>query len=174
MKSFPSLSLFKNTPNAAISSASYPISTATLLANLATGSTPSTHGIVGPSWRRANGDLVLAYDADALPVSANIADIIAQEFDGRSLVVSASASSSFSYAFAVHSDLVTFGWNAHAYALSGDVFASKYEEQEFALFADELAALLKDVKVQVGDDVVTLTVAVSYCQSCAILSYFIY
>lgn len=153
LRAYPTLSLLTG-HSAAISTQAVPTNTLTILANLATGSSPSSHGIVGASWRRpVTGELVHAYDSNGLPFSANIADILLQETRGQSLVVSASAAPSFASALAAHPELTAenLGWRAHAYSLSNGAFVSRYEDpacdQILALSEDELSAMITDVTV---------------------------
>jgi len=153
LKKYSTLSLLQNTASSSISTLSSPPNTLTLLANIATGSTPSQHGIVGQSWRRpySTGGIVTAYDNQGRSFSANIADILLQETQGLSLVVSASSSSSFSSALGAHPELVAdnIGWRAHAYSLVNGAFVSRYEdpsiEQLLQLSESELAALVSDL-----------------------------
>jgi hypothetical protein len=164
LRKYPTLSLLQNGHAASVSTKSVPANTLTLLANLATGASPSSHGIVGETWRRpVTGELVNAYDYNGLPFSANIADILLQETNGLSLVVSASGSTSFGSALAAHPELTSenLGWRAHAYGLNNNAFESRYEDpscdQVFALSAVELEAMVKDVTVSVGNKQITFS-----------------
>jgi len=107
---------------------------------------------------------VPAYGSQGMPLAASLADVFAQEWYGRALVLSASGSRALASSFAVHPELLsTTGadhWNAHAYALNvqegeegeseGLAFASAYDvspcEQVFALRAEELAASVGEVE----------------------------
>jgi len=80
----------------------YPQDSVASLATLATGNTPSVHGIVNKQWRSERGSPVVAYKAQALPTVASVFDIISQVFEGRSLVVSASADFQMSSALSLH------------------------------------------------------------------------
>lgn len=130
---------------------------------MATGTTPSRHGIVGSAWRKpSSGKLIEAYDDEGRSFSANIADILQQEWDGRSLVVSASGSTSLAGSFAVHSELVedNFGWNAHWYGYSEERgFPIVYNEPScdavFALTPAELKAIISDAIVRVDGKSIT-------------------
>jgi hypothetical protein len=165
LQKYPTLSLLQNGHAASIHTQSIPTNTLAILANIATGTTPSTHGIVGPTWRRpVTGETIHAYDPSGLSFSANIADILLQETAGLSLVVSASASSSFASALAAHPELTSenLGWRAHAYSLSKDgAFESRYEDpacdQLFTLSEDELSAMTTYVTVSVGNTQITFS-----------------
>lgn len=154
LRKSPALSCTQNSQVSSISTSSSPANPQTILANLVTGTTPSKHGIVGSSWRKpGTGLLVNAYDENGASFSANIADILLQETQGKSLVVSASSSSSFSSALGAHPELVAdnIGWRAHAYSLNNGAFSTRYSDpscdQVLALSAEELSALLSDVVI---------------------------
>lgn len=87
------------------------------LANIATGSTPSAHGIVGKSWLNPSGERETAYVAGAQPAVVSYADIISQTFNGVSLTVSVSGDFQMASALAAHRS--TFhtkpSWNNYAY-----------------------------------------------------------
>ena len=164
LRKYPTLSLLQNGHAASLNTQSLPTNTLTLLANIATGTTPSTHGIVGATWRRpVTGETVRAYDSNGLSFAANIADILLQETNGLSLVVSASAAPSFASALAAHSELTSenLGWRAHAYSLKDGAFDSRYEDpscdQVLALSEDQLAAMITDVTVSVGNTQITFS-----------------
>jgi hypothetical protein len=164
LRKYPTLSLLQNGHAASISTKSIPANTITLLANLATGTSPSSHGIVGETWRRpVTGELVNAYDYNGLPFAANIADILLQETNGLSLVVSASGSTPFGSALAAHPELTSenLGWRAHAYGLNNNAFESRYEDpscdQVLALSAADLEAMVQDVTVSVGNKQITFS-----------------
>jgi hypothetical protein len=154
LSKYPALSFLQNSQMSPISTLSSPANTQTILANLVTGTTPSKHGIVGSSWRKpGTGALVNAYDENGMSFAANIADILLQETQGKSLIVSASSSSSFSSALGAHPEIVSenIGWRAHAYSLSNGAFSTRYSEpscdQVLAISAEELSALLSDVVI---------------------------
>jgi hypothetical protein len=166
LNKYPALSLLQDAHATTLTTQSALSNAHALLASLATGATPSEHGIVGATWHSASsyGALVTAYDENGLPLVANIADILLQESHGVSLVVSASASPIFASALAAHPHLVeeNLGWRAHAYSFSTESgFASRYADPScdplLALSPAELAVLLADVSVAVGDVEVTFT-----------------
>jgi hypothetical protein len=168
LSKYPTLALLQNAHISALTTQSTPSNTHTLLANLATGTTPSKHGIVGASWRRpVSGEYVSAYSPSGLSFSANIADILLQETNGLSLVVSASASQSFASALGAHPELVAenLGWRAHAYALSeSGAFESRYADPSVdqVLQVAESGISTDDVTVRVGNTDVTFRPSVNY------------
>eukprot|EP01111_Echinosteliopsis_oligospora_P000482 TRINITY_DN1052_c0_g1_i1.p1 TRINITY_DN1052_c0_g1~~TRINITY_DN1052_c0_g1_i1.p1 ORF type:complete len:535 (+),score=160.66 TRINITY_DN1052_c0_g1_i1:82-1686(+) len=101
-----------------LTSTSYPLNKHVMLNNMATGTPASVHGIVGRTWTSPSGKKVVAHEKGAHSVASNIADILLQQYHGRSLVVSASASHSYASVFAAHPSVAAHGWNAHAYSLS--------------------------------------------------------
>lgn len=148
LNKFPTLSILKNVQTSKITTPAVATNTHMLLATLATGVTPSEHGIVGPFWRRpVVGSLVEAYSSEGPSFSANLADIISQESKGKSLVISASSSSSFASALGVHPKLAHE--NAHAYSFENGAFVSRYENagRSLELSQEDLSTLLNDISI---------------------------
>lgn len=160
------LQMLRNAHATALTSSTSPSNTHTVLANLATGSSPSVHGIVGAGWRRPAGKLVSAYDESGMSFSASIADIFIQEWNGRSLVVSASGMPSLASALGVHPELAGdhLGWNAHVYALTENGFTSLYADAPCdAVFGASNSELnVKDVTVTVDGQAVTFKAQENY------------
>jgi hypothetical protein len=101
MKSVEHLSTIN--PSFSLTDEAYPSTPLSLLATVATGRHPQEHGIVGASFP---ADGKTAYkSASSWSARANLADVLAQTFDGQSLLVSASASSQLANAFCVHPSL---------------------------------------------------------------------
>eukprot|EP01102_Stenamoeba_stenopodia_P003486 TRINITY_DN1353_c0_g1_i1.p1 TRINITY_DN1353_c0_g1~~TRINITY_DN1353_c0_g1_i1.p1 ORF type:complete len:526 (+),score=124.88 TRINITY_DN1353_c0_g1_i1:191-1768(+) len=87
------------------------------LATIATGSTPSAHGIVGRTWMNLAGVVETAYVANAQPAIVSYADIISQTFEGVSLTVSISGDFQMASALAAHKSTLHSkpSWNNFAY-----------------------------------------------------------
>ena len=89
----------------------YPFDTAAMGQSLASAAYPSRHGIVAGAWARLAADApngfetVQAYATpDAEPKMGNLADSLAQAFDGKSLLLSVSSSAQAAKAFSLHPD----------------------------------------------------------------------
>jgi len=80
----------------------YPQDSIASLATIATGNTPSVHGIVNKQWRNEQGVAFSAYKAQALPAVGSVFDIISQVFEGKSLIVSTSADYQMASALGLH------------------------------------------------------------------------
>jgi hypothetical protein len=108
---------------------SYPHSAVTVSATLATGQSPARHGIVGEGWFTAAGEKQFAYSSAATAAAVgNVADIVSQSFDGRSLTVSACSKPALAAAHAVHPRLRAAHptWHNIAFSMKGHQFASLY------------------------------------------------
>jgi hypothetical protein len=128
---------------------SFPPNTASLLTNVATGVPPSVHGIVGESWRKPNGEHVLAYQqADGMSLASGMADVITQQWAGASLAISASASATLAASMAPHPQLATEHptWNIHGYYLhERKIFSSIYPQNEHKPFLGPTQAELREI-----------------------------
>lgn len=103
----------------------YPANTYSMASNLATGTLPSVHGIVGGSWIMPNGERVNAHSSEeGASLAANIADILTQEWAGVSLTVSASSDSPLAAAFAANPQLARA--NNYGLSLGNGQFSSIY------------------------------------------------
>lgn len=115
----PGMPITKGAKEISVTSTSYPLNTHVLLNNMATGTSASVHGIVGRTWTSASGTKMGAHEGrGSQSLASNIADVLVQQYKGKSLIVSASASKSYASIFAVHPQIAAPGYNAHAYALS--------------------------------------------------------
>jgi hypothetical protein len=122
---FTKYSTAKDYKRVDITTTSYPANAYSMASNIATGTEPSTHGIVGESWEMPNGDKVGAHTPEeGTSLAANLADILTQEWNGQSLTVSASAYSPLAAAFATHPHLVRS--NNYALSLNDGKFDSVY------------------------------------------------
>lgn len=89
-----------------LSSASYPQNSVNLLESAFTGVSPSVHGIIASSWKDKNGKDVTAFvDEQSTAQVANVADLVAQTFNGESLILSVSSDAALAHTFAVHPSL---------------------------------------------------------------------
>ena len=92
---FVTLSFLRSPPRAVtakVNECPYPSNSVSWSASLATGTSPSRHGIVGPQWLSRDSSHVKAYSAAGPVLRGNLADSLAQTFEGESLVVSLSGS----------------------------------------------------------------------------------
>lgn len=72
-----------------LSESAFPHTDVATLASIATGRSPSEHGIVGCEWQDSQGETVKAYSSpQSASYRANVADILGQSFRGQSLTVS--------------------------------------------------------------------------------------
>lgn len=94
-----------------------------------------------------SGAVVEAYSSEGPSFSASIADILFQETQAKSLVVSASSSFSFASALGVHPQLVKAN-NAHTYSFKNGAFSSNYVSGSNLLeLSEEAISLLVDTGV---------------------------
>lgn len=151
-----------------LTTSTYPANTHTMLSNLATGTHPSVHGIVSGSWLLPNGETVMAHaTTEGAPLAANMADILAQEWSGASLTVSASSSGSMATAFAVNNQFV--GTNAFALSVDSGAFESIYTQsaRPLSLSAKALQTIFQDsafstflgaTKISINNNKITIIV----------------
>jgi len=128
---YPSLKLLNRGKHIPITKTAYPQDSISTMATLATGRTPSQHGIVSKYWNTPIGYLT-AYRAQALPTVASVSDIVSQTFGGRSLIVSASSCFQMASSMGIHQFLHTENpfWNVMGFYYDTDnaQFESLYLE----------------------------------------------
>lgn len=119
---------------------SYPANTHSVLSNLATGVKPSVHGIVGKSWVDSTDD----EKHDGTAVAANMADVLAQEWNGASLTVSAAASASLASTFSAKEQFSS--QNTYSISLKNGALESMYFRSASPLSLDkqELLSIFQD------------------------------
>jgi len=97
----------------------YPEDSIASLTTIASGQTPSVHGIVSGSWR-SKGRTLFGYST-VQSRSANFADVLSQSFAGQSLVLSVSGDFQSAAAFSVHPEIQDqMNWNNQAFYWSSD------------------------------------------------------
>jgi hypothetical protein len=142
---FVKYALWKGYQSVGLTTSTYPANSHTMASNIATGTKPSVHGIVGEAWVLPNGEKIDAHTSeDGSSLAANIADILTQEWDGRSLTVSASASLPLASAFAASSQFS----HAHGYGLfledgAFSTIYSHYALNPFTVTEEALQAIFK-------------------------------
>lgn len=106
---------------------------------LATGMTPSRHGIISSSWLNADGHSVEAFTNEhSFAQRENLADVITQRTDGKGFVLSVSAQPQLAQVFAANPQQnKQFKKNQFVVAMKNNHFTSLLEEQTIpALHAD--------------------------------------
>jgi len=98
-----------------LTKSSYPQDLVSTSASMATGHSPSEHGIVGAQWF-AGKSLLEAYKQGAHPLRASFADVIMQLYGGDVSVLSASLSFQLAAAFGAHPYLQNVNKENHVYA----------------------------------------------------------
>lgn len=112
-----------------LTTTSFPSNSFSMASSIATGASPSSHGIIAQQWLAPNGNKVNAHEGTAgASASANIADILAQEWSKASLTVSASASSPFTTAFAVNKRFA--GADSYAFLVNNGAFENIYSQAQ--------------------------------------------
>eukprot|EP01101_Sappina_pedata_P003549 TRINITY_DN1427_c0_g1_i1.p1 TRINITY_DN1427_c0_g1~~TRINITY_DN1427_c0_g1_i1.p1 ORF type:complete len:523 (-),score=284.04 TRINITY_DN1427_c0_g1_i1:117-1685(-) len=84
-----------------INKTAYPMSPISYLTTIATGVTPSVHGIVSSFWREFD-EIIKAYTAEGQSLIGNFADFLSQNTQGKSAVVSISANNQQAIALCSH------------------------------------------------------------------------
>lgn len=100
-----------------LSEISYPLNSLSLAATLSTGTKPFRHGIVDKNWETASGVKKFAYAGASPSLVANVADIVSQSFQGKSLSVSFSGDSQHTSAACLHPKLTSKDTNHHCISL---------------------------------------------------------
>jgi len=80
----------------------YPQDNVASLTTLATGHGPSIHGVVNKTWISTEGKMIAFSTLETSPQVVNIADVVSNTFQGKSLIVSASADSQMTSIFSVN------------------------------------------------------------------------
>jgi len=100
----------------------YPRDAVSSIASMVSGSTPSSHGIVGSFWFDSEGAKQVAFRDNGLPSQENVADILALNYEGQSLITCISADVQLAHALCVNQFIKPFGnnsersnWNAFGY-----------------------------------------------------------
>jgi hypothetical protein len=141
---FAKYSTWKDYQSVDLTTSTYPANTFTMTSNIATGTKPSVHGIVGEAWIMPNGEKIGAHiSTEGSSLAANMADILTQEWDGDSLTLSASAFAPVASAFAAsaHTSGHNYGLSLENRAFS--TIYSRYELNPFALAEEDLEAIFK-------------------------------
>lgn len=120
-----------------INKIAYPEDTIASLTTIASGQTPSAHGIVGGSWRH-KGRTLYAYSTVQSRI-ANFIDVLSQSFVGESLTLSVSGDFQSSAAFAIHKDIQEEmdSWNNNAFYWNAD--SNRFD----SIFGSSLGASLQ-------------------------------
>eukprot|EP01103_Thecamoeba_quadrilineata_P019200 TRINITY_DN7672_c0_g1_i1.p1 TRINITY_DN7672_c0_g1~~TRINITY_DN7672_c0_g1_i1.p1 ORF type:complete len:505 (+),score=99.42 TRINITY_DN7672_c0_g1_i1:92-1606(+) len=142
----------------------YPASISSVLNTLATGETPSLHGIVADSWKNG-GETVQAHSENGQTMLSNYADLLSQSYDGRSLTLSVSLDARAAHAFAAHKQTLSARryWNNArvTYDQTSKTAGDRTNgllSTEFDLSRESLVEALKSVPfVQVVEDKVIVT-----------------
>lgn len=108
--------LLKETTPISISKESYPSDSVAFLTTLVSGVSPSKHGIVGRNWIN-HGEEVNAYLGNAQSQAANLADILSQTYEGRSLTLCFGSDQQLASALSVHKAQLLYHpfWNNYVY-----------------------------------------------------------
>jgi hypothetical protein len=87
---------FDNTPSAlavkrGLTYSAYPQNSLAITASLVTGKAPSSHGVVASRWKSSDRTVDAYSNSQSASQTANLADLLSQTFDGKSMILSVSS-----------------------------------------------------------------------------------
>lgn len=114
---------------------------------LATGMSPSRHGIVSDSWVNTDGQQIQAFTTEqSFAQRENLADVITQRTDGQGFVLSVSAQPQLAQVFAANPQHnKKHNKNQFVIALKNNHFTSLLEEQTIPALHDSLDQLIQRI-----------------------------
>jgi len=135
----------------------YPNDSLATLTNILTGEEPSTHGIVGHSWKVGRSVSILAYSENGNCLYPKILDRVAVASEGDARIVSVSSSKQMAAALGMHTELKGDHpeWNAES------LYFSK-ERGLVDLYTDRVVADLALIRTHAKDLSMTLTTSAGY------------
>jgi len=140
-----------------ITKEAYPNDSLTTLTNILTGEEPSTHGIMGHSWKVGRSVSVLAYSDNGNCLYPKILDRVAVASEGDARIMSVSSSKQMAAALGMHTELKSDHpeWNAES------LYFSK-ERGLVDLYTDRVVADLVLIRTHAKDLSMTLTTSAGY------------
>jgi len=135
----------------------YPNDSLTTLTNILTGEEPSTHGIMGHSWKVGRAVSILAYSENGNCLYPKILDRVAVVSEGDARIVSVSSSKQMAAALGIHTELKGDHpqWNAES------LYFSK-ERGLVDLYTDRVVADLALIRTHAKDLSMKLTTTAGY------------
>merc|ERR1712137_850836 len=135
----------------------YPNDSLATLTNILTGEEPSTHGIVGHSWKVGRSVSILAYSENGNCLYPKILDRVAVASEGDARIVSVSSSKQMAAALGMHTELKSEHpeWNAES------LYFSK-ERGLVDLYTDRVVADLALIRTHAKDLSMKLTTTAGY------------
>lgn len=114
------LQTLSRTSSASLRFPSYPQDSISEAASISTGKLPKEHGVVGSTWEQDGASVSAFLEATAFSNTATAADLLAQTFQGQSLIVSASSDAQQSLAYCSNFELLKAHaeWNTFCLALN--------------------------------------------------------
>ncbi|EFA84187.1 hypothetical protein PPL_03262 [Heterostelium album PN500] len=126
----------------------YPMDSVAEMATIFSGVTPAVHGVVGSHWETPSGERMNAYQKKGISLAANLADVITETYNGKSLIISASSKAGLAGSTAVHQQVAKKipAGNYHAvyngaYTMQS-IYANNNYDDEFKLDLNDVERIL--------------------------------
>jgi len=167
LKSFPDLQINKlSGKQYQLQRSSYPEDSLATITSMSTGTSLSNHGIVAKSWNSPKGQQVVAYKAQALTSTANVADVISQTFNGKSITLSMSNDFQMASALGAHQMLNIRNplWNNNAFYWNSGTrrFESVYVNNVYSIIPTITSSMILDSLSSLQVSLPAATDSISY------------